>query len=108
MIIITDAKIIKTEHDTPYEIYNSCGFDPLIPVENERGEIGAIETHVLVEYVRGVRFSNANRESVTIGMDKKTQDLIGMPFKLLEAQKMELEHLWNINRYLRRCLDNKN
>ena len=105
MIIITDAKIIKTEHETPYEIYNSFGFDPLIPVENAEGEIEGIEAHVLVEYVKGIKFVNANKESVTIGMDKRTQDLIGMPFKLLESQKKELEHLWNINRFLRRCLD---
>ena len=83
MIIITDLKFIQVDRD-PYELVSLTGPYEGIEVLSERGDTVVSATE-LRELIRGRRFVRpSDMTDVVIGLDKDTQDLLGLQYEAWE------------------------
>ena len=102
MIFVTDLKVINTDKDDIHwltharHMYGRIGiaFDPE----------SCCEVEITREMVRGQRFSNHNGRTVVIGWDELTQKVLGLPFKVFEAQNRRRESDYRENEKLRKSL----
>ena len=105
MICITDVEYIETKGDI-HRIYEASPYNPVIgrmKSTNPNGSVSTvpIEDEIKYEIIRSTRIINANGEEIRLGMSKRAQDLIGLPFDLLESQNRELSELRRtIDRYI--------
>ena len=85
MILITDIKIKKYDGDQAQIIKQKYEelYRPMGPEE-------VSDKMIEIEHIKGGRFVNSNGEEVVIGIDKKSQDLIGLPFDTFEHMQDEI------------------
>ncbi|MDY6969337.1 MAG: hypothetical protein SVR08_11895 [Spirochaetota bacterium] len=89
MICIAEIKTFHSERD---DIYIHKMDNPHFPMMRPVIESDPAEyIEVKEELVYGKEFINANGERVCIGMSKKVQDLIGLPFEAFDNMTRELD-----------------
>ena len=122
MICITDVEYIETEMDF-YVLheYNPEKLPLILQKSTKPGskpEKKEFAGEVRTDLVNGQRFVNADGQEVTIGLSKRVQELIGLPFAVFENQQnviselrsqiqesqRELEHRGNVIRNLQKEL----
>lgn len=83
MILIKDIKIIETHNRDHFHRIDHYGSMPTIGVYDDGSEFYEVTT----EMVEGKRFYNTYGLDVVIGWDKATQEALGLPFQVFEAQE---------------------
>ena len=86
MICIAEIKTFVSDRDDFYtHLYHAPLMCPIV------GSDPAERIEVKKEHVHGRTFINANGESVCIGMTKRVQSLLGLPFEVFDNMKNDLD-----------------
>ena len=99
MICVTDIEIINVDKDYLQQVYT----EPLKFAADGCTNLTDIRT--TVEMIYGETFINANGERFCIGMSKKVQDAIGIPFRAFKDMNKTMDHLRQRNKLHRREID---
>jgi hypothetical protein len=96
MIVVKDVEIIHT--NKPHcQIAHMRHTDPWF---REEESTDPTKVSVDTEHISGVRIRNVDGEEVILGMSKKVQDTLGIPFHLFEKEMPLMKQIFDLQEKL--------